>query len=300
MSLLTDALRLREGRGPSQGNYGPSFPPFRGPSPARWILAVALVCCLSVVVWWKGEWVVVLLEESVGIPPEGKKSQLFATAPRDQAEGKTSKEEIPMAPVIVEKSQVASSTSDRPLARGALAETRPPEKNMEKELVENPNMPVSKKEDVVSVRPVAVPSPKPKEAATGEEPIPGAGSKVSQQAANPAARESGKSAVGEVPRTGTVPGGGLQPMKVELAEMELVLESPEEREKKRVDGVEAFLRALQVQGVRLQGGESRILVDGSAIALGEKVGSLGLILEKVEPQKIIFSDAAGKKYPKSY
>ena len=92
----------------------------------------------------------------------------------------------------------------------------------------------------------------------------------------------------------------MQPMKVELAEMVLVLESPEEREKKRVDGVEAFLRALQVQGVRLQGGESRILVDGSAIALGEKVGSLGLILEKVEPQKIIFSDAAGKKYPKSY
>ena len=64
--------------------------------------------------------------------------------------------------------------------------------------------------------------------------------------------------------------------------------------------MEEFLRLLKVQGVRLQGEESRILVDGAPIGLGEKVGSLGLVLESVEPQKIIFSDASGKKYPKSY
>ena len=89
-------------------------------------------------------------------------------------------------------------------------------------------------------------------------------------------------------------------MKVELAEMEAVLETPQEREKKRGDQVELFLRSLQLQGVRLQGAESRILVDGVPIGVGEKVGSLGLVLESVESQKIIFSDANGKKYLKSY
>jgi hypothetical protein len=97
-----------------------------------------------------------------------------------------------------------------------------------------------------------------------------------------------------------VPMGGLKPMKVELDEAGLVMEKPEEREKKRVDGVEAFLRSLQVQGVRLQGKDSRIMVDGVPIGVGEKVGSMGLVLESVEPQKLIFSDSGGKKYPKSY
>ena len=102
------------------------------------------------------------------------------------------------------------------------------------------------------------------------------------------------------PAVAEVPAGGLQPMKVELAEMEAVMETPQERDKKRTDQVEIFLRSLQVQGVRLQGKESRILVDGVPIGLGEKVGSLGLVLESVESQKIIFSDVTGKKYPKSY
>jgi hypothetical protein len=42
------------------------------------------------------------------------------------------------------------------------------------------------------------------------------------------------------------------------------------------------------------------LVDGAAVGLGEKVGSMGLVLESVGPQKLIFSDSGGKKYPKSY
>jgi hypothetical protein len=41
-------------------------------------------------------------------------------------------------------------------------------------------------------------------------------------------------------------------------------------------------------------------MDGVPICLGEKVGSMGLVLESVEPQKLIFSDGSGKKYPKSY
>jgi len=89
-------------------------------------------------------------------------------------------------------------------------------------------------------------------------------------------------------------------MKVELVETDIVIETPQEKEKKRMDEVEAFLRSLQVQGVRLQGNESRILVDGTAVGLGEKVGSMGLVLESVGPQKLIFSDSGGKKYPKSY
>jgi hypothetical protein len=102
------------------------------------------------------------------------------------------------------------------------------------------------------------------------------------------------------PRGVEVPMGGLKPMKVELDEGGLVLEKPEEREKKRVDIVETFLRSLHVQGVRLQGRDSRILVDGAPIGLGEKVGSMGLVLESVESQKIIFSDGSGKKYLKNY
>jgi hypothetical protein len=42
------------------------------------------------------------------------------------------------------------------------------------------------------------------------------------------------------------------------------------------------------------------MVDGVPIGVGEKVGSMGLVLESVEPQKLIFSDSGGKKYPKSY
>jgi len=39
---------------------------------------------------------------------------------------------------------------------------------------------------------------------------------------------------------------------------------------------------------------------GVPIGLGDKVGSMGLVLESVEPKKLIFSDSGGKKYPKSY
>ena len=107
-------------------------------------------------------------------------------------------------------------------------------------------------------------------------------------------------AVEAEPKGVEVPMGGLKPMKVELDEMGLALEKPEEREKKRVEIVETFLRSLHVQGVRLQGRDSRILVDGAPIGLGEKVGSMGLVLESVESQMIIFSDGSGKKYRKNY
>ena len=50
----------------------------------------------------------------------------------------------------------------------------------------------------------------------------------------------------------------------------------------------------------MQGKNSRIMVDGVPIGVGEKVGAMGLVLESVEPQKLIFSDAGGKKYHKSY
>jgi hypothetical protein len=113
-------------------------------------------------------------------------------------------------------------------------------------------------------------------------------------------KRSGSAVAVDRPAVAEVPVGGLQPMKVELDEAGLVLEQPEEQERKRVDGVETFLRSLHVQGVRLQGKDSRILVDGVPIGVGEKVGSLGLVLESVESQKIIFSDASGKKYLKSY
>ena len=57
MSLLTDALRLREGRRPGRGENGPSFPPFRGPRPGRWVAGMLGICVLGVLGWWQGGWV---------------------------------------------------------------------------------------------------------------------------------------------------------------------------------------------------------------------------------------------------
>ena len=123
---------------------------------------------------------------------------------------------------------------------------------------------------------------------------------VAEKAAAPAVPKLDASPAAVELAGAEIPAGGLKPMKVELAEAELILETPEERDKKRTEAVEEFLRVLKVQGVRLQGADSRILVDGAPIGLGEKVGAFGLVLESVEPQKIIFSDASGRKYPKSY
>jgi hypothetical protein len=252
-------------------------------------LAVLILCGLAVLGWWKGAWMIERVEELAGIPPDRLKPNLLATAepagarpvePEAAAKesvtagvlsGKESPKAAPMpvasAPppetkAISPKVPEAMKAATEPVAKGA-AEMISPEGKQRGEILLTDSLVKA----VAEKKPVAPAQPK----------IPG-----------------------EAALAAAVPAGGLQPMKVELAEAELVLATPEERERERVEAVEEFLRVLKVQGVRLQGAESRILVDGAPIGLGEKVGAVGLVLESVEPQKIIFSDASGRKYPKSY
>lgn len=282
MSLLTDALRLREGRRPSGRQSGPSFPPFQAPRPARWMVALLSVCVLPVLVWWKGGWMVEKVEELAGVVPLKPAPNLLASAPRETIQERTELREMRTAPpktetvTLQEKEAGPAATPKAAIKEGIRAETN----------------------DLAVVPAKALPV----DLAISEEgkkrgEILLTDSLVKNVAERPAVAL--KVPDGEAPAA-MVPAGGLQPMKVELAEEDLVVVTPEEREKKRTEVVEAFLRVLKVQGVRLQGAESRILVDGAPIGLGEKIGGLGLVLESVEPQKIIFSDASGKRYPKSY
>lgn len=70
-------------------------------------------------------------------------------------------------------------------------------------------------------------------------------------------------------------------------------------EKKKSE-LAAVVRGFQIQGVRLQGRDSRVLIHGNPVAMGESVGDDGLTLKAVEPSRLIFSDASGNEYPRSY
>ena len=284
MSLLTDALRLREERRTPKGGTGPSLPPFRGPNRGYWIGGI-LVMLFSIVVGlscWKGTWALGKLEELAGFPPI-----LPAKVLKEANRLDLVKEPVP-APGVAEEVKMGET-------RGLVAQEKPMEPQIS-----------AKAENLLqsdSLNPPLVPMGEQKKR-DEDLLVKGAEKKVEEKAStsNAVVVEEKKPVLAvEAERVvAEVPVGGLKPIKVELDEAGLVLEKPEEREKKRVDGVEAFLRLLQVQGVRLQGKDSRIMVDGVPIGVGEKVGSMGLVLESVEPQKLIFSDSGGKKYPKSY
>ena len=283
MSLLTDALRLKEGRRPSRGGTGPSLPPFRGPNRGYWIGGI-LISLFSVVVGlacWKGAWALEKLEELAGFQPV-----LPAKVAKESNSLDLAKETV--SPSVVAEAVKVEGTKGMDEKEKPIAAKIP---------AKGENLLQS-----VSLNPPLVPMGEQKKK-DKDLLVKGVEKKVEEKAptTNAVMEEKKSALVVEGERVvAEVPVGGLKPMKVELDEAGLVLEKPEEREKKRVDGVEAFLRSLQVQGVRLQGKDSRIMVDGVPIGLGEKVGAMGLVLESVEPQKLIFSDAGGKKYPKSY
>ena len=283
MSLLTDALRLREGRRPAKGGTRPSLPPFRGPNRGYFIGSI-LVLVFSIVVGlacWKGTWALEKLEELAGFQP--------AFPPKVAKESNSLdlvKETVP-SPVVLEAVKMEGTKGMDVQEKPVVTKIPAKGENLLQSLSLNPPL-------------VPLGEEKKKEEETvGKSAEKGAEGKVATKAV---VMEEKKPVLAvEAERVvAKVPVGGLKPMKVELDEAGLVLEKPEEREKKRVDIVETFLRSLQVQGVRLQGKDSRIMVDGVPIGLGEKVGAIGLVLESVEPQKLIFSDAGGKKYPKSY
>ena len=283
MSLLTDALRLREERRTPKGGPGPSLPPFRGPNRGYWVGGI-LVLLFSIVVGlscWKGTWALEKLEELAGFPPILPAKVLEKAAQLDLVKDAVS------PPVVAEAVKIEGTKGLDEKEEPIVAKIPAKGENLLQSLSLNPPL-------------VPMGEEKKKEEETmGKSAEKGAEGKVATKAVlmeekKPVLAVEAERVVAEVPV------GGLKPIKVELDEAGLVLEKPEEREKKRVDGVEAFLRSLQVQGVRLQGKDSRIMVDGVPIGLGEKVGAIGLVLESVEPQKLIFSDAGGKKYPKSY
>ena len=283
MSLLTDALRLREERRTPKGGTGPSLPPFRGPNRGYWVGGI-LVLLFSIVVGlscWKGTWALEKLEELAGFPPILPAKVLEKAAQLDLVKDAAS------PPVVAEAVKMEGTKGLDEKEEPIVAKIPAKGENLLQSLSLNPPL-------------VPMGEEKKKEEETvGKSAEKGAEGKVATKAVlmeekKPVLAVEAERVVAEVPV------GGLKPIKVELDEAGLVLEKPEEREKKRVDGVEAFLRSLQVQGVRLQGKDSRIMVDGVPIGVGEKVGSMGLVLESVEPQKLIFSDSGGKKYPKSY
>lgn len=70
--------------------------------------------------------------------------------------------------------------------------------------------------------------------------------------------------------------------------------------KKLKEKREQLVRNFQIQGVRMQGKESRALIDGNPVGLGEGVGAEGMKLKAIEPSRILFEDPDGAEYIKSY
>jgi len=93
--------------------------------------------------------------------------------------------------------------------------------------------------------------------------------------------------------------GALHPVLVESIQKTKTMD-PKLMEKERQNRVENFLLNLRVQGVRIQGTKSRMMVDGSVISVGEVVGDFGLRLKSVESGRLVFVDAEGQEYSKSY
>jgi hypothetical protein len=91
----------------------------------------------------------------------------------------------------------------------------------------------------------------------------------------------------------------LHPVLVESIEKVKNMD-PKFLEQERRNRVENFLLNLRVQGVRIQGMESRIMVDGVLISVGEAIGDFGLRLKSVGSGRLVFVDSEGQEYPKSY
>jgi hypothetical protein len=91
----------------------------------------------------------------------------------------------------------------------------------------------------------------------------------------------------------------LHPVLVESIE-KIKSMDPKVLEQERRNRVENFLLNLRVQGVRIHGAESRIMVDGALISVGDAIGDFGLRLKSVDSGRLVFVDSEGQEYPKSY
>jgi len=97
----------------------------------------------------------------------------------------------------------------------------------------------------------------------------------------------------------SVDSGVLHSVSVESIE-KIKNMDPKLLEQERRNRVENFLLNLRVQGVRIHGPESRIMVDGLLISVGDAIGDFGLHLKSVESGRLTFVDTEGQEYPKSY
>jgi len=107
----------------------------------------------------------------------------------------------------------------------------------------------------------------------------------------------------KLPNVGTVKSSAdseaLHPVLVESVE-KIKNMDPKFLEQERRNRVENFLLNLRVQGVRIHGAQSRIMVDGALISVGDAIGDFGLRLKSVDSGRLVFVDAEGQEYPKSY
>jgi hypothetical protein len=146
----------------------------------------------------------------------------------------------------------------------------------------------------VKPAPVAVIRPEPAPvAAAGEKP-------AAVPAPTPGLAETARSPTALIrTREGESPDGLFQAVEVPFAPS-VKDEDPGKAAEKKKNELAAAVRALQIQGVRLQGNDSRALINGNPVAVGESVGDEGLKLKTVEASRLIFADGFGNEYPRSY
>lgn len=148
----------------------------------------------------------------------------------------------------------------------------------------------------------AAPVPAPKTAATVPPAIPPPAGPAPEKTAVPAGQKNGSadqpSLLTEV-RAEPPAEAAFQPVEVPFVPVARD-EDPAQAVERKKNELAAVVRGLQIQGVRLQGRDSRVLINGNPVATGESVGDHGLKLKAVEPSRLIFSDGSGNEYPRSY
>ena len=262
MSLITDALGLRQGRSEKKITCEEKYPPFpKPPGQGREIQAIALtlvLMALGVFGILRGEQIYKWIEELVGIETS------FQAAPVTPA----------VSPAAVSPAAVSPAAVSPPAVIVTQPELLPTTTPKDQAPIENGK---------------SVPEPS------------GQLIGVSASGTAPAAEPTKK--VTKLPDVGTVESsvdsGVLHSVSVESIE-KIKSTDPKFLEQERRNRVENFLLNLRVQGVRIHGSESRIMVDGALIGVGEAIGDFGLRLKSVNSGRLIFVDSEGQEYPKSY
>lgn len=245
MSLITDALGLRQGRSGKKITRQESLPFQKPPGQGREIkviVGVLVLIALGFFVYLRGaqtyEWLEVV---ALGVSPQIVPAPPAVSAPATKP---TQPETLLTAP----QKDRAPIENNKPILESS------------GRLIRDPASPI-----VTAVEPS-------KEV-----------KKLSDVGASESSADSGK----------------LHPVLVESIEKVKNMD-PKFMEQERRNRAENFLLNLRVQGVRIQGLESRIMVDGALISLGEVIGNFGLRLKSVASGRLVFVDTEGQEYVKSY